>query len=189
MSCYKCDLSITRTNVVLGIGNKKAEIMIIGEAPGYHEDKKGVPFIGKSGTYLRELLTKINITEENAYITNVVKCRPPGNREPDMKEISICTSYFLSNEINYVNPIFIISAGRVATMMCTGENISIHKVNGNIYRIGKRWVIPIFHPSYILQNDNMKEEYERTLTKVSNLIYETKNKYLFDIIASFDKVI
>jgi DNA polymerase len=187
MSCFKCDLSINRKHVVLGSGNKKASIMIIGEAPGYHEDKTGTPFIGNSGKYLRLLLSKVNITEENSFITNVVKCRPPNNRTPDNKEISICVSYFLAKEIQVVDPIFIIAAGKTATMITTGLDIAMKNCIGKSYKVGRRWVLPIYHPSYILQNDNLRTEYEDSIANLFTMITEIKDEFIFDISSNFNK--
>jgi uracil-DNA glycosylase len=186
MDCHKCDLSISRTHVVLGVGNKQADIMIIGEAPGYQEDKVGTPFVGESGEYLKELLANIGITEENAYITNVVKCRPPKNRTPFPAEISICTKYFLSNEIQYVDPVFIIAVGKTAIMSVTGKDLPVKDMVGGIYAIGKRWVIPIYHPSYILQNPDIKSIYGKYFTVIRERINYIESHYVFEIASNFN---
>lgn len=186
MSCYKCDLSITRKYVVLGLGNKIADTMLIGEAPGYNEDKSGVPFIGDSGKYIRELLINIGYSEENMFITNVVKCRPPKNRTPDSSEISICTKHFLFNEIQVVNPIFIITAGKVATSVILNKDVIMKDYVDKYFKIGKRWVLPIYHPSHILQNESMKEYYPKSIANIKDSIERIKYYYLFDIIADFN---
>lgn len=187
MTCFKCDLSIGRKNVVLGIGNKKASIMIIGEAPGYNEDKTGIPFVGKSGTYLRGLLNNVGINESNSYITNVVKCRPHNNRTLNTNEISMCTSLFLAKEVEFVNPIIIICAGKTSSTLITGQNINMYDNIGKTFKIGKRWVIPIYHPSYILQNEHLKDEYSKLINHVSIAIHHIQDNFLFDLISDFGK--
>ena len=184
MSCFKCDLSITRTNVVLGIGNSKSDTMLVGEAPGYHEDKKGIPFIGQSGVYLRELLELAGLNESNLYITNVVKCRPPKNRDPFPDEINTCVKYFLSKEIDFVNPVFIITAGRIATSVIIGNSVQMRNCVGHDYKIGKRWVLPIYHPSYTLQHGG-EDSYKETILNVKTTIDKIRHDNFWDINANF----
>lgn len=185
VSCFKCDLSITRTHVVLGSGNKTADIMLIGEAPGHNEDKTGVPFVGDSGKYIRELFASHSYSEENMFITNTVKCRPPRNKTPDNQEISICTKLFLFNEIKVVDPVFIITAGAVSTSLILGQQVIMKKVVDTYHKIGKRWVFPIYHPSYILQTPNLKDYYVESISNVIRRIEYINTHFTFDIAATF----
>jgi len=150
--CFNCDLSINRKNIVYGSGNKDANIVIIGEAPGYHEDKNGYPFCGKSGKLLRRYLDYVGINESNAYFTNIVKCRPPNNLIPSSYEISTCTKYFLSKEIEVIKPKYIITIGATSTNFILGKQIPISNVANRVFNIGSKIVLPIFHPSYILRS-------------------------------------
>ena len=186
MTCRACDLCITRTNIVLGYGNEKAEIMLIGEAPGYHEDKTSIPFTGKSGTYLMNLLSKIDINKDNTFITNVVKCRPPRNRTPDAIEINTCINLYLGNEINYVNPIFIITVGVVATNVMLGET-TMKAAVGNYYKVDNRYVIPIYHPAYILRNQHLSDAYIELIHFVRETINNIAFIDAFEIAAIFNK--
>jgi len=150
--CFKCDLSIKRNNIVYGKGNKDSNIFIIGEAPGYYEDKHGVPFIGKSGNLLRRYLGYVDIDETNAYFTNVVKCRPPNNRIPSTVEVSTCVKYFLSKEIEVIKPKIIVTVGATSTNLIFGSIEPITKRINKVFTLGNKQVLPIYHPSYILQN-------------------------------------
>ena len=183
MDCRLCDLNISRTKVVLGIGNDTADIMIIGEAPGYYEDKKGEPFVGKSGQYLRKVLSESGFAIDELFITNVVKCRPPGNRTPHPVEISTCTKAFLSREIQHIKPIFVITAGSTATDIMTSDKIPMHKQVLGFKIVGDMYVFPIYHPSYILQNENLAIEFSDRLKKIREQISSIYSKYAFEIAA------
>lgn len=188
MTCKLCDLCITRKNVVLGIGNETADIMLIGDAPGYQEDKQGVPFIGDGGKYIRDELAKLSLNESNMFMTNVIKCRPPKNREPHPSEIEVCTTNFLGEEINYINPVFIITAGKVATVPWLGE-VSMHKVIGNYYEIADKIVLPIYHPSYIMRDERRRPMYVELLTYVRDTIAHISYVNAFELAAHFNKTI
>ena len=183
--CRMCDLCITRKKVVRGTG--KADVMLIGEAPGYHEDKSGTPFIGESGKYLRSVMSKYGVDIESLFITNIVKCRPPNNRNPYPEEIKTCMKYFLAKEIPHVNPIFIIPVGKIATDVILCNQVVMKNTIGRVFKSGNRWIIPIYHPSYILQNSNLKELYEKLIPYVFNKIGDIKHDYALDIAANFDK--
>lgn len=184
MDCKLCDLTITSNQVVLGVGNNSADIMLIGEAPGYYEDKRGVPFVGKSGEYLRSVLESTCFVVPDLFITNIVKCRPPNNRTPHPKEIAICTNAFLSREIQHINPIFVITAGKVATQIMLSKDISMRVATDNEYMVGNMWVFPIYHPSYILQNENLAVSFTTRLHKIRNRIGIIQHDYAFDIAAN-----
>ncbi len=185
LNCRLCDLCITRKNVVLGIGNQTADIMLIGEAPGYTEDKEGIPFVGESGVYLRKSLSNVNLDETNIYFTNSVKCRPPKNRNPYPYEIETCTSNILGQEIQYINPVFIITAGAIATTPWLGET-SMGKLIGNYYEVANKYILPIYHPSYIIRDDKRKPMYVDLIEYVKKTIYHLAYVNAFEI-ATIDK--
>jgi len=151
-NCVRCELSQTRTNVVVGRGNPHADILVIGEGPGQHEDEKGLPFVGRSGQLLEKILASVKLdTEEDLYIANVVKCRPPGNRNPSQTEIDACKSYLLE-QIRLVDPKIILFTGATALKALTGEKKGITKVRGQWLEWQGRLCMAIFHPAYLLRN-------------------------------------
>ena len=183
MTCDKCDLHKTRKNIVRGYGNKYSSIMFIGEAPGYHEDIQGKPFVGPAGKVFDSLLSIINLDRDDIYLTNVVKCRPPNNRDPTDNEISIC-SKFLDIELGMVKPKIIVPMGRFATeYVLTKHNInfsSMGKSHGLPILIENTVVIPIFHPAAIIYNKYLKQTAEKDMKRIGELINDTKgNEKLF----------
>ena len=166
--CLKCELGKTRTNIVFSDGNpEKAKIVLIGEAPGENEDKTGVPFVGRAGKLLNEFLEKANISRENdLYIINTVKCRPPQNRVPTDTEKEMCSKYLLT-QIDIIDPDIIVFCGSTALKSFYSKKIPISKIRGEILNIeinGKtRKCIPIFHPSYLLRYHSMEEGSPRSL--------------------------
>jgi DNA polymerase len=156
IKCNKCDLCLTRKNIVNGHGNIGAELMFIGEAPGYTEDKYGTPFTGKAGALLTKYLELFNFHRiTNIYITNIIKCRPPSNRKPTNIEISNCRPYLI-NEINTVNPKIIVLLGNTAIETLLGVT-GISKIRGKWIHTNSRWIMPMFHPSYLLDDSRLKE--------------------------------
>lgn len=160
-NCTLCGLSKTRTNVVLGVGNIKNKIMFIGEAPGKNEDKYGIPFCGAAGKLLDELLLSINLNRQDVYITNVIKCRPPNNRDPLIHEKEICKKYLLQEILN-IKPKIIVTLGRHAMYMFLDNKLQISSVHGkvfDIYTIKKTLIkiIPLYHPAVALYNPNVKK--------------------------------
>jgi uracil-DNA glycosylase len=153
--CTKCDLYKGRTKAVPGEGPTHAEIMFIGEGPGANEDKQGRPFVGASGKFLDQLLAQANVTRADVWITNIVKCRPPGNRDPQMIEIETCTSNYLENQIKIVNPSIIVTLGR-HSMSRFFPGAKITQVHGQMQKVGKRFIIPMFHPAAALHQDRFK---------------------------------
>jgi uracil-DNA glycosylase family 4 len=148
-SCTKCRLAGGRTQVVFGVGNPNADVMFIGEGPGYHEDKQGEPFVGAAGQLLTKLLGEIGLRREDVYIANVIKCRPPGNRDPLPDEIDSCKPY-LDGQIQSIEPRLIVTLGNFATRFMLDRQVSISRVRGERFRIRGRSVIPTFHPAAIL---------------------------------------
>jgi len=166
IGCKKCSLSKTRTLPVIGQGDHNAKIMFIGEAPGLNEDKTGVPFCGQSGNILTELLNSIGLQRENVYICNILKCRPPGNRNPQADEIKACVSY-LESQIETIKPKIIGALGNYAVSHILKQyNLDdqiqgISKIRGKIFEarasFGKIRIIPLYHPAVVVYNANMKD--------------------------------
>jgi uracil-DNA glycosylase len=147
--CTKCRLANGRTQVVFGVGAPNADVMFIGEGPGYHEDKQGEPFVGAAGQLLTKMLGEIGLQRSDVYIANVVKCRPPGNRDPLPDEIDSCKPY-LEGQIRSIDPRVIVTLGNFATRFILDRPASISRVRGQRFEIGGRTVMPTFHPAAIL---------------------------------------
>jgi uracil-DNA glycosylase family 4 len=148
--CTLCRLANGRTQVVYGVGDPHADLMFIGEGPGYHEDRQGLPFVGAAGQLLTRLLAEIGLRRDDVYIANVVKCRPPNNRDPYPDEIDACSPY-LREQIALVDPHVIVTLGNFATRYVLGRQVSIGRVRGQRFPIDGRLVIPTFHPAAILR--------------------------------------
>ena len=153
--CTKCDLYKGRTKAVPGEGPTHSEIMFIGEGPGANEDKQGRPFVGAAGKFLDQLLAQAGVTRADVWITNVVKCRPAGNRDPQMIEIETCTTNYLDNQIKIVNPSIIVTLGR-HSMSRFFPDAKITQIHGQMQKVGKRFIIPMFHPAAALHQDRFK---------------------------------
>ncbi len=148
-TCTKCGLAKGRTQVVFGAGNPAADLMFVGEAPGFHEDKQGVPFVGAAGNLLTELLAGIGLSRDDVYIANVLMCRPPGNRDPLPDEIDSCKPYLLQ-KIDLIDPVVICTLGNFATQLLLGRKIGITRVRGQRFEYHGRIMIPTFHPAAVL---------------------------------------
>ena len=150
--CCRCKLGENRTNAVIGRGNPKAEIMIIGEEPGQKEDEQGLPFVGKSGQLLDKILQSVELSSDrHVYISNAIRCRPPENRTPTLKEIEACKPYLLE-QIRLVNPKIILLTGATAVKALTGDKQGITKIRGQWIEWEGLLCMPIFHPAYLLRN-------------------------------------
>ena len=148
-ACTRCRLSAGRTQVVFGHGHPDADLMFIGEGPGFHEDRQGIPFVGAAGQLLNRLLGEIDLSREDVYITNVVRCRPPGNRDPLPDEIEACSSW-LRRTIDLVDPKVIVTLGNFATRFLLDRRVAISRVRGQREAWEGRTVIPTFHPAAVL---------------------------------------
>ncbi|MCL5291564.1 MAG: uracil-DNA glycosylase [Actinobacteria bacterium] len=148
-SCEQCSLAKTRTNVVFGVGNPRTDLLFVGEAPGYHEDKQGEPFVGAAGKLLDELLASIGMARSDIYIANVLKCRPPGNRDPNPDEIELCKP-FLLKQVELIRPRVICALGNFATRLILEKNVSISRVHGQEFRGKGYLVMPTYHPAAAL---------------------------------------
>ena len=172
--CTKCPLHEGRTRTVPGAGNPDAEILFIGEAPGYHEDQQGLPFVGKSGQYLEELLATINLTRNDVFIANVVKCRPPDNRDPLEEEIATCNPY-LRAQIEVLDPLLIVTLGRYSMNMFF-PNEKVSQIHGQAKYGTRRAYYPLFHPAYALRNQSVKVEMVEDFARIPRLIEEIQEK-------------
>lgn len=149
--CQRCGLGATRTHAVVGRGNLQALIMIVGEGPGQNEDETGLPFVGRAGQLLEKILESVKLSEKEVYICNIVKCRPPGNRNPSTDEAEACKPYLLE-QIRMVDPKIILLTGATAVKVLTGDKRGITKIRGEWIEWGGRLCMPILHPAYLLRN-------------------------------------
>jgi len=162
--CQRCGLAKGRTQVVFGEGDPQADLMFVGEGPGEVEDRTGRPFVGPAGQLLTQILASVGIPREEVYITNVVKCRPPGNRVPTRQEMDACWEW-LAAQIALINPKIIVTLGNAATQRLLGRSEGIGQLRGRFYRWkGGIEVFPMFHPSFLLRNPSRKKGSPKYLT-------------------------
>jgi DNA polymerase len=166
--CTRCPLHEGRSRAVPGEGNPKAEIMLIGEGPGYHEDKQARPFVGASGKFLEQLLNDIGYQREDVFITNVVKCRPPKNRDPQPDELEACQDY-LERQIERIDPKVIVTLGRYS-MARYFPGASISKIHGQPKRVGQRLIVPMFHPAAALHQPKYRSSIIEDFNKLPQFI-------------------
>jgi len=154
-NCQKCSLSRTRIKAVPGEGNPQTKLLFIGEAPGQREDETGRPFVGAAGQFLESMLNQIGLERKDVFITNVVKCRPPQNRDPYPSEIEACLPY-LKEQIKEINPLLIVTLGRYSLGIFLPQK-TISACHGKIYQVGNHKILPLYHPAAALHNENLKE--------------------------------
>lgn len=154
--CHRCPLGDTRTTLVFGVGDPRARLMFIGEAPGRNEDLRGEPFVGAAGALLDELLASIGLVRSEVYIANVLKCRPPGNRDPQAEEIATCTP-FLAEQVRLVDPAVIATLGNFATKFVLSTDRGISALRGRLFTVDGRKVVPIFHPAAALYDQTKRD--------------------------------
>jgi len=167
-TCPKCRLSQSRTLAVPGEGPEDARILFIGEAPGFHEDRQGRPFVGAAGQYLNELLVKVGLKREEVYITNVIKCRPPGNRDPQPDEIAACRPY-LDRQIDLLRPRLVVTLGRFS-MERYFPGASISRIHGQPKRVGSVIYYPMFHPAAALHQPRWKSLLDEDFARIPGLL-------------------
>ncbi len=173
-SCTRCELFRAATHGVPGEGNPEARVMFIGEGPGWHEDQQGRPFVGNSGKFLSELIEKAGLTRDEVFITNIVKHRPPSNRDPLPDEITACAVY-LEHQIDAIDPDVIVTLGRHSmNRYFPGERIS--RIHGQPKRIGTRLVVPMYHPAAALHNGSLKSTIEEDFGKLPKFLAEQENE-------------
>lgn len=170
--CQRCELGKGRTQAVPGEGPENAEIMFIGEAPGFHEDRQGRPFVGAAGKFLEELLASINLKREEVFICNVIKCRPPGNRDPLSDEIAACKP-FLDKQIELIRPKLIVTLGRYS-MARYFPNTQITRIHGQPKRIGNRIYYPMFHPAAALHQPKWRSVVQEDMLKIPQILKEAE---------------
>lgn len=156
-SCEKCPLSKTRTNCVFGTGDINARLVFVGEAPGAQEDATGIPFVGAAGQLLDKYLTAVGIPRSDVYICNILKCRPPDNRDPMPDEQEKCIEY-LWNQLALIQPKMIVCLGRISAMRLIRENFRITKDHGRIYKKGSHFISAVYHPAALLRDPAKKQD-------------------------------
>jgi uracil-DNA glycosylase family 4 len=171
--CKLCDLWKTRTKAVPGAGDIYAEIMFIGEGPGYNEDKQGLPFVGQSGKYLETLLKLLNLTRNQVFITNVVKCRPPENRDPLPIEINTCVPTYLNDQIALINPLIIVTLGRFS-MGLYFPNGRITQIHGQAKIENGRAYLPLFHPAAVLRDPSKQPQMEADFKRIPEILEKVR---------------
>jgi DNA polymerase len=169
-ACQKCDLAKTRTRAVPGEGNPNADIVFIGEGPGFHEDQQARPFVGQAGKFLDELLASIGLKRSDVFICNVLKCRPPGNRDPLPTEIAACKPW-LDTQIETIKPRVIVTLGRFSmSRYFPGQAIS--KIHGQARKFGDMTVVPMYHPAAALHQASLRKTIEYDFQKLPALLAE-----------------
>jgi len=171
-ACTRCKLHYSRKNAVPGSGDPHTSIMFIGEGPGFHENQQGLPFVGAAGQFLDELLAEAGLEREKVFITNVVKCRPPGNRDPETEELEACKSY-LERQIAAVNPDVIVTLGRIS-MSIFVSNGKISSIHGHSFWSNGRMVIPMYHPAAALHQPSLREIVKADFARLPELIEKAK---------------
>ncbi len=167
--CRKCPLCDGRIHVVPGSGARDARVMVVGEAPGKNEDLQGKPFVGAAGKYLDELLGIAGLSREEVFIANVLKCRPPGNRDPRPEEIQMCADY-LRGQTKAVDPEYIVTLGNFSTKFILRTEVGITRLRGRLYQTGRFKVFPVFHPAAALYNPVNRSALEQDFQKLGELL-------------------
>jgi DNA polymerase len=174
--CTRCPLAATRGQVVFGSGNPDAELLLVGEAPGFHEDQSGVPFVGQAGQLLERLLASIGLDRSDVYVANLLKCRPPQNRDPLPEEIAACEPH-LFRQIELIRPTVVAALGNVATRLLSGRDVGITRVHGQEQQVtlgGKAVVLyPLYHPAAALYTPSMLGVLERDFARIPALLGAT----------------
>jgi uracil-DNA glycosylase len=168
--CTRCKLhTLGRTQVVFGVGNPDADLMFVGEAPGADEDVQGIPFVGRAGQLLTKIIEAIDLKREDVYIANVIKCRPPGNRNPEPDEVETCEP-FLFRQIDIIKPKVIVALGKFGAQTLLRTLDPISRLRGRVYDYRGAKLIPTFHPAYLLRNPSSKREVWEDMKKVRELL-------------------
>lgn len=167
--CQKCSLGRSRTKLVFGAGNEKADIVFVGEAPGYYEDQQGEPFVGAAGKLLTELLGKIGLKRSDVYIANILKCRPPENRDPSREEVEACKGH-LFKQIEIIKPKVVCTLGNSATQTILDKRVPITKVKAKATQVRDFLVFPLYHPAAALHQGWMREPLEEDFQKLKEFL-------------------
>ena len=170
--CTRCPLARSRTHAVPGEGSATADIMLIGEGPGFHEDRTGQPFVGASGNFLTEMLENAGFAREDVFITNVVKCRPPGNRDPQPDEIAACSGY-LERQIEMINPKIIVTLGRFS-MARWFPSARISRIHGQAKQVGGRMIVPMYHPAAALHQPSLQQAVREDFARLPQYVAQAQ---------------
>lgn len=168
-TCKKCELHKERTNVVFGEGSPTSDLIFIGEGPGKDEDAQGRPFVGRAGKLLTQMIEDMGMAREEVYIANIVKCRPPGNREPAPEEASACREYLMA-QIAFIQPKIVCALGRVALINLIPQEISMNKAHGRAIRWKGMNLIPVYHPAAALRSTNLRRTLEADFRELKKLV-------------------
>jgi len=163
--CKRCKLHPMRKNIVFGVGSSNARLMFVGEAPGAEEDEQGIPFVGKAGHLLTKIIEAIDLKRSDVYIANIIKCRPPSNRNPDEDEITTCIP-FLKKQIEIIAPEIVCTLGNIATRSLLDTDIGVTKLRGRFHERSGLKIMPTYHPSYLLRDQSKKRETWEDMKKV-----------------------
>lgn len=174
--CTRCKLATTRTHIVFGSGSPDADLMFVGEAPGADEDVQGLPFVGRAGQLLTRIIEAIELKREDVYIANILKCRPPGNRNPEVDEVEMCHP-FLMEQIRAVSPKVIVTLGKYASQTLLETDTPITRLRGSFHSLGEIQVMPTFHPSYLLRNPGAKREVWEDMKMVRDRLKALGSRY------------
>jgi uracil-DNA glycosylase len=170
--CTRCKLhTLGRTQVVFGVGNPDADLMFVGEAPGADEDEQGIPFIGRAGQLLTKIIEAINLKRDDVYIANIIKCRPPQNRNPEPDEVASCEP-FLFRQIDVIKPKVIVALGKYAAQTLLRRDTPISRLRGQVFDYRGAKLVPTFHPAYLLRNPSSKREVWEDMKLVKRLLTE-----------------
>ena len=175
LNCERCSLCQTRNNVVFGVGPRNADVMFIGEGPGEQEDLQGEPFVGAAGKLLDDMLSIIDLSRENCYIANIVKCRPPHNRDPQENEQSACIDY-LRNQVALIQPKIIVCLGRIAAKRIIDQHYRITREHGTWILRNHIWITAIYHPSALLRDVSKRPETFEDLLEIRKKIHQIEAK-------------
>ncbi len=170
-ACQRCSLHETRTNCVFGAGNPKAKLMFVGEAPGEQEDLSGVPFVGRAGQLLDKFLYAVDIKREDVYIANILKCRPPKNRDPLPEEEDMCIDY-LREQVSLIEPKIIVCLGRISAMRLIKPDFKITKEHGMWFKKGNYLMTAVYHPAALLRDPRKKEDMLEDMKKIKEKLLE-----------------
>jgi len=174
--CTRCKLHSTRKKIVFGTGSPDADLMFVGEAPGFDEDVQGEPFVGRAGQLLTRIIQAIELKREDVYIANILKCRPPNNRDPQPGEIEVCEP-FLFRQIEAVQPMILVALGKYAAQTLLRTKEAISRLRGRFFDYRGLLLLPTFHPSYLLRNPSAKREVWEDMKKVRDTLKEKGSRY------------
>ena len=169
--CTRCKLHATRTTLVFGVGNADADLMFVGEAPGRDEDRQGIPFVGRAGQLLTKIIEAIGLTRDDVYIANVIKCRPPENRNPEPDEVRTCEP-FLFGQVDAIRPKVIVALGAFAVRTLLARDEAISKLRGRVFDYRGAKLVPTFHPAHLLRNPEKKRDVWDDMKRVRAMLRE-----------------